>query len=287
MNVVKAARSALLAALFVAPSLVFASQMPPRATMFARWESANRTTVAKIHSPKSRLASERALSATLLRIRTSGPTISPAAAPRALAAAELAFPGRYDLRDANAAPPAKTLWERFWEWAGSQWNRLMDALFGHGKSGSAGSAALGELLIAAVGILLVVTIFRFLVVLQIDRARRGNAFTPLEHQKNAHALYLQACALAQNGAYEAAVQRLFLAAVTALDLRGVLHDDASATVGDMRRVLRGRNAALLSPFDGVAAAFVDAIYAETPIAATQWMQAKDAYGRLTASEATS
>jgi hypothetical protein len=287
VNVVKGAWIALLAALFVAPSLVYASQVSSHATLFARWESANRAAIAKIHSPKTRLASERALDVTLARIRTSNPTISPARTPHTLAVAELAFPGRYDLRDPNAAPPAKTPWERFWEWVGSQWNRLMDALFGHVKLGDAGSAALGDLLIAAVGILLIVVTFRFLVVLQIDRARRGNAFTPLENQKNAHALYLQACALAQNGAYEAAVQRLFLAAVTALDLRGVLQDNASATVGDMRRVLRGRNSALLVPFDGVAAPFVDAIYAETPIAATQWLQAKDAYGRLTASEATS
>jgi hypothetical protein len=262
-----------LAAAFIAPT---------SATSVQQWAGVNRAAIAKIHARDVRVATQRAFDATLARMASNVPASGKSASLRAAAAAELAVPGRYDVRDASVAQPGRTPWERFIDWLGKQWNRLMDALFGHVRLGGSGSAIFGDLLIFLVGCALVTVVARFLIVLQIDRAGRSTAFAPLEHQKNAHALYLQACALARDGVYDVAVQRLFLAAITALDLRGVLRENASATVGDMRRILRSRNAALISPFDEVAAPFVDATYAELPIVESGWAQARDAYARLTA-----
>ena len=257
--------------------------VPTRAALSARWQHANRLAIATMRSSKARVAAQRQFDATIARMRVAARPSAPAADQRALAARELAS-GRYDLRD-GAKPPAKTAWQRFWEWAGAQWNRLMDALFGRVHLNGASSAALGDVLIALAVAAICWALVRFMMSLEIDRARASRAFTPLAHQKNARALYLAACALAQSGAFEAAAQKLFLAAITALDLRGVLHENPSATVGDMRRVLRDRNAALLAPFDEVAAPFVAATYAQTRVAPEQWSQAVQAYARLIAAEA--
>jgi hypothetical protein len=254
------------------------------AASLAQWERANQTAIAKIASPSARAAAKRSFDATLARIAAKPALSASAASARAMAQSELAFPGRYDLRDSAAKAPTPSPFDRFMQWLGDRWNAFWSGLFGHATLATGAAEAVGYLILLAIAIGLVLLAVRFFSDLQIERAGRGTAFTPLENQRNAHALYLQACSLAQNASYEEAVQRLFLAAITALDLRGVLRDNPSATVGDMRRILRSRNAALIPSFDGVAAPFVDATYAETAIADAAWMQAKDAYARLTATD---
>ena len=65
-----------------------------------------------------------------------------------------------------------------------------------------------------------------------------------------------------------------------LDLRGVVHDDPSATVNDLRRALRARNAAAEGPFVDIARAFSSAAYAEERLDEPALNAAREAYDRL-------
>jgi hypothetical protein len=51
-------------------------------------------------------------------------------------------------------------------------------------------------------------------------------------------------------------------------------------VGDLRRELRARNAALIVPFDEVAAPFVQKAYAEHAVEEPQWHRAHKAFAAL-------
>ena len=112
-------------------------------------------------------------------------------------------------------------------------------------------------------------VVRLLAAMQIDREKRRGVSSPLELGRNARALYVQACTLAAGGNYAQAARLLFVAAVTALDLRGLMRDDASATVGELRRALRARDGALVPPFDEIAGPFVTAAYAERDVVAAE------------------
>jgi hypothetical protein len=70
---------------------------------------------------------------------------------------------------------------------------------------------------------------------------------------------------------------LFAATVVALDLRGVVTEDPSATVGDLRRALRSRQTELVPPFDAVAAPFVASAYAERAVEPADWERAHAAF----------
>ena len=74
--------------------------------------------------------------------------------------------------------------------------------------------------------------------------------------------------------------------LAALDLRGVVPDERSSTVGDIRRRLLARDRSLVAPFNDVASAFVVSAYAERPIEASQWEKARAAYAALTSGTAT-
>jgi hypothetical protein len=251
-----------------------------------RWLSANQLAIARIHSPQERAHARKEFATTLARMNA--PAVTPATADlRAAAAAELVHPGRYQLADRFLKPRPKTLWERFWQWASDTWNRMWNALFGRVHLGRSGSLALGDALIAVAGAALLFAIFRLLVNLQIEReARNRTSYQALDAQRSAYALYARASSLAAQGAFAEAIRTLFAAAVVALDLRGIVHDHVSATVGDMRRELRARDASLASPFDRVAREFVAAAYAEQPMEAQDWESAREGYAALVARQQT-
>jgi hypothetical protein len=208
--------------------------------------------------------------------------VNPPFDPKMLARRELAIPGRYQLREVSPTPQEPSMWDRFTGWLNDEVQRIWNALFGHVHIGSTASTAIGDVITAVIAIIVLLVVFRMLVSLQIERtARRRTANSALEIRRNAHALYLQACELAQRGEYAIAARVLFLAAVVALDLRGLIRDDASSTVGDVRRRLCTENALLVPPFDDVARAFVTAAYAEAPIGAEEWSTANDGYRTLT------
>ena len=265
---------------FLAAFLLGAAPTTPQSVLFARWESANRAAIAKIHDVKKRAAAGKLFDATLLRARRTTSVVSSWDA-RAAASAELAQPDRYRLAAPKTAPRRQSLWERAMDWVGRQWDRLWKALFGKVRITRAERGAFGDIALAIVLLALVVAVIRLLAGAQLERSsRRRGSSVSLEPQRSARALYWEAVALADRGDYARAVRVLFLAAVTALDLRGVMRDDVGATVGELRRALRARNPRLAEPFDRVAGPFVAAAYAEAPIGSAEWQRARDAYADL-------
>jgi hypothetical protein len=79
------------------------------------------------------------------------------------------------------------------------------------------------------------------------------------------------------GEYGTAALLLFGATVALLDGRGAVAASRSATVGDLRRELRARDAPLVAAFDAVAAPFVEKAYAERRVDEPQWHRARDAF----------
>lgn len=195
----------------------------------------------------------------------------------ALAVEELSVPGRYHLRDAAAAPPAQTWWERLWSWLGDRWNALMSALFGHARVNPRVAGAVGDIVIALLVLAVAAAAVRILIVYG-RRGQRPGLVRALDSAADAATLYAMAVDRAERGEFAAASQLLFRATLALLDVRGTLRDDASATVGEIRRRLPARDVA--SAFDAIARLFVAGTYAERPLDAAQWERARDAYLRL-------
>jgi Domain of unknown function (DUF4129) len=105
---------------------------------------------------------------------------------------------------------------------------------------------------------------------------------PLPERASSRSLYALSDSAAQAGQYADAVALLFRAALAALDLQGVVHDDPSRTVNECRRAVRDRAPESVAAFDTIARAFTDALYAEETVSAQQWSAARDAYGALLA-----
>lgn len=193
---------------------------------------------------------------------------------RALAAAELSVPGRYQLNPVAVKPPSPTWWERVWSWVRDRWDALMQTLFGRVRVNPKAAAIIGDLVIALLVLAVAAAAVRIVVVYG-RRSRRAASVRALAPDAGAATLYAMAADRADRGDYAAAAQLLFRATLALLDVRGTLRDDASATVGEIRRRLPQRE--VVYAFDAIAAAFVAGTYAERPIDTTQWQRARDAY----------
>jgi hypothetical protein len=104
----------------------------------------------------------------------------------------------------------------------------------------------------------------------------------LAHNADAQTLYLQSTRAADRGDYAEAASLLFRAALAALDLRGVVHDDPSRTVNECRAAVRERAPQSTAPFDTIARTFTAALYADAPVSAQQWNAARSAFAELAA-----
>jgi hypothetical protein len=246
-----------------------------RDDLVARWVAANDAQIAKIADVKKRAAA--ATSFAKVRGRLDESTTS-SMLPDFTAAArrELATPGRYQLSVKVAPPPQPTLWEQLWQWAGDRLRDIWNALNDRVHIGPSGAVAIGDVLIGLAVLVLVFVVIRLLAEFQIDR-RRAAAVEALGAPRDARVLYERATAAAQKGDFTAASRLLFAATVVALDLRGVVTEDPSATVGDLRRALRSRQTELVPPFDAVAAPFVASAYAERAIEPVDWDRAHAAF----------
>ncbi len=192
--------------------------------------------------------------------------------------AELATPGRYELTQTQVV-------HRSWvqivlQWLYDRYAELVHALATHLNVGPNAVSMLGDAIVVACVVVLGIVGARLLIAVQLDRARKTAAIA-IGPSRSAHATARAAADAAANGDYVRAIRLLFAAAVTLLDLRGVLHDDPSATVNDLRRALRERNASAEDPFVEIARLFSAAAYAEERLDASAWNAARDAYDRLT------
>ncbi len=194
--------------------------------------------------------------------------------------AELATPGRYHLAQTSTV-------HRSWlqialQWLYDRYGDLLHALQSRLHVGPNAVSVFGDAIVVVCVIVVGVVGARLLITLQVERARRSSTIS-IGPPRSAHAIASAAGDAAAAGDYVRAIRLLFAAAVTLLDLRGILHDDPSATVNDLRRALRARNAAAEPPFVEIARMFSAAAYAEQHLDATAWEAARSAYERLSAS----
>lgn len=164
------------------------------------------------------------------------------------------------------------------EWIGQQWDRLMNAFAHQIKIGPAAGVAIGDLLVVALVLLVVIVGVRLLMTITPDHAgARGIAVTALSSQAGAAELFEAAQRAAASGAYAAAIALAFRAALAALDARGALRDDPSRTVNQCRRDVHARAPRFAQAFDVIARAFTAAVYAEDRVSEIQWNDVERAY----------
>jgi hypothetical protein len=236
--------------------------VPSREALAERWLRANRAhTVAQLRLVRAAAA--------------------PPADLTLLAQRELAIAGRYQLTE-SSAPPAESLWARAMEWLSARWQELWKRLFARAHVGGQAITSIGDVMLVLVAVLLLFVLVRLLTNLQIERSRAKLAYEPLRAAPDPHSLYVAARRAAKTGDYGHASLLLFAATIALLDVRGTVHGDPSATVGEVRRELRSRDAALISPFDAIAAPFVQKAYAERAVGAPEWDRARDAFVTLLA-----
>lgn len=192
---------------------------------------------------------------------------------------ELAWPGRYHLHVTRGV-------QRSWlqiafQWLWDRWVELQHAIAARLHVGPTGATLLGDGLILAAVVLFAYVAARLLMTIQAEHLQAVEAHE-IGSQRSAHLLARAAADAAQNGDYARAIRLLFAAAVTLLDLRGVVRDDASATVNELRRALHARSAGADEPFLAIARAYTAAAYAEERIDEDAWTGAQAAYARLSA-----
>lgn len=251
--------------MIVAVAATLALAAPSREALIERWLHANPThTVARLESARQ--------------------TALPAHAPAnlgVLAQRELGIAGRYRLAPPpSAAPPTEPWWWRALGWLADRWQQFLHAVFGRVHVGKEQAASIGDLLLFIIGLILLVVVVRLLRTIQLARSALRPNSEPLAEAPNPLSLYKRACNAASRGEYGNAALLLFGATVALLDLRGAVEAGRSATVGDLRRGLRARDAALIAPFDAVAAPFVARAYAERSVDEMQWNRARDAFDHL-------
>jgi hypothetical protein len=234
---------------------------PSREALIERWLHANRTHSAPHLESASNASRTQAAPADL----------------RALAQRELATAGRYQLATPAAVPATEPWWAAPWRWLSEQWDRLWRAVFARAHVGRETAASIGDVLLVIVGLILLFTAVRLLRNLQLVRSKSRTDTVPLAGLPDPRSLYREACDAANRGEYGAAALLLFAATVALLDGRGAVAASHSATVGDLRRELRARDAALIAPFDAVAAPFVQKAYAERSVDEPQWHRARAAF----------
>jgi hypothetical protein len=249
----------------IAAAFAAAVATPAREALIEQWLRADRThTVARLNSAPAAAPAEK---------RAQPPDL------QALAARELSIPGRYQI--ANPPPPSyEPWWTHLWRWLHDRWQRFWQAAFGRVHVGRQTAANIGDVLLVLLGLLVIFVAVRLLVNLQLARDASRTASGALEEPPSPRALYRDASSAASRGDYGAAALLLFAATVALLERRGDVKDARSATVGDLRRELRARDAALVVGFDAVAAPFVQRAYAERPIDEPQWQRARDAFDRM-------
>ncbi|HEY1656059.1 MAG TPA: hypothetical protein VGF86_13195 [Candidatus Tumulicola sp.] len=261
-----AARGAVAALLALAAATGYSSAAEPnRDALLARWNRANP------HAAQRAAADSRAY-----------PT--PPAGLRALAVRELAKGYRLAAPKGPLPQAGRPWWRQLWTWLSDRWAQIWRAAFGNARLGRRGAVAIGDLLLAAAIGLVLFAAWRLLRGFAFERSRAAS-LESLAPVPDARAVYARACDRARQGDYAAASRLLFAATVAVLTLRGVVVEDRSATVGDLRRALRRQYRALVPPFDAVSGAFVTSAYAEEPIDAGQWEGARLGYVALDEAQA--
>lgn len=192
--------------------------------------------------------------------------------------AELATPGRYHL---NVARRHQSIVEEIWRWVAAHWHAFWENLLRHFPVSRGGATLIGDAVVIVCLLAAVFVAVQLLIRLELESAQRAPS-VPLRAPRNAQSFAIAAAQAAAEGDFTRAVRLLFIAAVTLLDLRGVVRDERSATINELRREVRARDAQLEPPFITLARAYTSAAYAEEPLGQDAWARAQDAYAQLKA-----
>ncbi|HUZ50477.1 MAG TPA: hypothetical protein VMW12_12195 [Candidatus Dormibacteraeota bacterium] len=255
----------------------------PPPSPYTTWLRTQRAAIERARDVRTRKEANAQLAALLRAVAAdtaSGPPRAPDAATLAAAARrELATPGRYRLR-AHAAAPRTSWWQILWGAAIDRWKQLIGLLARSVRFGGPVRTTVGDLLI--VGFLGIVgyAAAQLIRSVQFRYDRRLSTNAPIENARNAQALFERADAAARAGDFATAIRMLFVAAVTLLDLRGVLRDRASATINELRAALGPEHRNAEGPFVAIARQFSRVAYAEVPPGAEDWRIARDSYHAL-------
>ncbi|MBV9719382.1 MAG: DUF4129 domain-containing protein [Candidatus Eremiobacteraeota bacterium] len=244
-------------------AVLFALATPSRDALIERWLRADPAHSAATLS-----------SAPAAAVRSGVPNL------HALATRELTIPGRYQIALPRPPLASEPWWLRAGRWMFDRWKSFWDATFARFHIGRPQAAGIGDALLALVGLVVIFILIRLLLGVARANSQPPAGSAPLEESPPPRALYRLACDAADRGDYATAALRLFAATVALLERRGTLQGATSATVGDVRRVVRARNAASVASFDAVASPFVQTAYAERPIDEAQWQRARDAFNGL-------
>ena len=248
---------------------------PP--ALYAVWLHGQKTAIAQQHDAQARAQ----LALVLHQVRETHSVASGLGSAQLAAAAahELATPGRYRLHRAVVAPRA-SWWQLLWGWVGDRWSALIGLLTKHVRIAGPLRATIGDVLVVLVLSAIGVVAAQMLRALQFRRDRSLTDVRPLQPGRSAHLIFVRAEAAAQSGNYARAIRLLFTATVTLLDLRGALHDNASATVNELRGELGSQGDDVKAAFVAIARHFTQAAYAEHPVVDREWVAARDAYHAL-------
>lgn len=163
------------------------------------------------------------------------------------------------------------------KWAGDQWSRFFRAIFGHVHPSKAAISSIGDVVVVLAIAVVIIVVIRLMA-----SALRASVL-PSAHPLlmpapvRAATLYEHSLAAAQRGDYARAIALLYRAAVTALDLGGVLADEPSRTVNECRRAVDDTAPAYAQPFDALAKSYTAVAYAERPADAARWNAALEAF----------
>jgi hypothetical protein len=193
--------------------------------------------------------------------------------------AELAVPGRYQLALGGARH--RSLFDEILQWLWDRWADFFRALTSHIKIGPQGTSLIGDAVVVLCVVAIAAIAAHLLTQLQYERGRRDRAIG-LEPARSAHALAAVASAAARDGDFARAIRLTFIAAVTLLDLRGVVRDERSATINELRRALHERDNDLDGPFAEISQLYTAAAYAQSPAGPEAWQRARAAYDELLA-----
>ena len=197
---------------------------------------------------------------------------------RNVVAVELSNTRRYHL-SVHVANAHKSWWQDLWERSWTIWTHFLHALFSRAKLGTLTAISLGDLLIGLVIMVVLGATFRLLFSLQ--RGGRSNTqYEALAIARNARQLFERACEAALRGDRNAAAHFAFLSVIVSFDLQGIVRDNVSATVGDVRAKLVYEHPDLLAAYDNVARAFTTAAYAQNPVDEVAWNHSRQACVQL-------
>lgn len=172
---------------------------------------------------------------------------------------------------------ARTWWDALRDWIGERWNQLIDAFSHHVRIGAKASVAIGDVLLVAIIVLVLIVAVRLLLGMVRESGASAQGVRELQPRADARALHAAAQEAAARNDYAHAIALLLRAALATLDARGVLRDDPARTVNECRRDVHANVPHLSAPFDSIARAFTAAVYAEDRVTAEQWTQAERAY----------